>query len=340
MDIVDPELVFKKYEYLTSASQPMCDHFIKMGNDLVDQFDIKQEDLVVEIGGNDGVLLNAIKDKCRVLNVDPAVDAAKMSKEKGIATLNEFFTCDTVAKIGRAKLVIANNVMAHIEDIVGTFLGVGQLIQDGGVFVLEVHWLGNLIGSGGFDQIYHEHIYYHSLTALNHLVEATGMVIFDVQMEPIHGQSMRVFVGDRKPTQAVDDLLKQEQILGLDKEETFTAFADKIENNRINLVTLCKLLRLKGKSIVGYGAPAKGNTLLNYFNIKLDYVIDTTPLKQGLYTPGMHMRVRKPERVLTEPPDYFLLLAWNYADTILEKEKTLRDAGTKFIIPVPETRVV
>ena len=348
LDIVDPAILFKHYAYLTSASRPLVVHFEEMGRDMVSRFVSNKEDLVVEIGGNDAVLLGAIKDNCRTLNVEPAENVAVLSREKGIETMSEFFNkavADSILeKYGPAKVVIANNVMAHIAGIKSVFEGVKHLIGEDGVFVFEVHWVGNLLNEGGFDQIYHEHLFYHSLLALNNLVDQFGLKIFDVEMVPIHGQSMRVFVSKNMPVAAsVAEHFEHERALGLDKAETFLKFSEKVEKNKSQLISLLKDLKAQGKKIVGYGAPAKGNTLLNYFGIDgaiLDYIIDTTPLKQGMYTPGMHVEVKSPTALQEEVPDYILLLAWNYADAILEKEKPLRDRGIKFIIPVPEVRIV
>jgi SAM-dependent methyltransferase len=337
LDIVDPNIVFKKYEYLTSASKPLSEHFVKMGHELVDRFKIGSDDFVVEIGGNDGVLLDAIKHRCRVVNVEPAANAASISRAKGIETIEAFFP---LKEGDTAELVIANNVMAHVSDIRGAFERVKQMIGDNGVFVFEVHWLGNLITTGGFDQIYHEHIYYHSLKALQYLVQHCGMNIFDVEMVPIHGESMRVFVSRHKYSCAsVPALIAREKEMGLDKEETLTAFADKIYRNKKVLVELIRTLRRDRNKIVGYGAPAKGNTLLNHYGIMLDYIIDTTPGKQGLYTPGMHIPVYPPEKLLEDVPDYVILLAWNYANDILLKEQKLIERGVRFITPVPVVQI-
>jgi hypothetical protein len=337
LDIVNPETVFKDYEYLTSASKPLSDHFVKMGQDLADQFITSKDDLVIEIGGNDGVLLGAIQNRCRVLNIDPAKTAAEISKSKGIETISLFFGNYMVPGIlyekGHPKVVVANNVMAHIENIRDVFEGVKQLIGYDGVFVFEVHWLGNLIGAGGFDQIYHEHLYYHSLTALKHLTDSLCMTIFDVQLVPIHGESMRVFVGNREPKPSVREFLDWEQLRGLDSEFVFLSFFDEICNNKHNLK---KILEQYNK-VVGYGAPAKGNTLLNYFEINPYYIVDTTPGKQGLYTPGRHIPVLPPETLLDDPPNAILILAWNYAESIIRKERFM---GLPFIIPVPRATIV
>jgi hypothetical protein len=348
LDVVDPDLLFKHYDYLTSASRPLAEHFINMGKELASKFVISPKDLFLEIGGNDGVLLEAIKNKCRVVNVDPAENVAELSREKGIDTIAAFFNPAVAEKIvaqyGNAKIVVANNVMAHMRNLPEMFVGARSLIGNDGVFVFEVHWVGNLIGDGGFDQIYHEHIFYHSLIALRYLVENVGLKIFDVALVPIHGQSMRVFIAkNRTPEKSVSEFLEKEKNIGLDKMETFVKFAEKVEKNKEGLRKLLSEVKENGKRIVGYGAPAKGNTLLNYFGIGpdiLDFLTDTTVLKQGLYSPGMHIPVVSPEELKKEIPDYILLLAWNYAAAILEKEGALREKGVKFIIPVPEVGVV
>lgn len=340
LDIVDPELVFRKYEYLTSASKPLSDHFQKMGNDLADKYIKDPNDLIVEIGGNDGVLLDAIKDRCRTLNIDPASTAAMLAVEKQIPTMEIFFNSEDArmiaAMLGKAKVVVANNVMAHIENFTDTIKGVKEILDDDGVFVFEVHWVGNLIGDGGFDQIYHEHIYYHSLTSLNTALMG-DLKIFDVEMVPIHGQSMRVYAGwNREVQPSVGELLQKEKEMGLVTENVYLALYDKIHDNKKKL----KRELENYQKVVGYGAPAKGNTLLNYYDIDLDYIIDTTPGKQGLYTPGKNIPVCPPEKIGEDVPDAVVVLAWNYADTIMEKEKRLLDMGVAFIIPVPEVKVI
>lgn len=347
-EVVDPGVLFSEYDYLTSASAPLVLHFKKMAVHIAEKFSIKKEDLVVEIGGNDGVLLEALVDKCRTLNVEPAKNVAELSRNKGIETINDFFgprlAEDIVGKYGHANIVVANNVMAHIDDMRGIFSGVSSVVGDKGVFVFEVHWVGNLLGDGGFDQIYHEHLCYYSLISLKNLVERSGLKIFDIEMVPMHGESMRVYAGkSREPSIAVVEMLKKEKNMKLDKMETFLNFKNKVENNQNRLVVLLTDIKKQGKSIVGYGAPAKGNTLLNFCKIDgktVDYIIDTTPFKQGLVAPGSHIPIYSPEKLKESRPDYVLLSAWNYADAIIKKESELINAGTKFILPVPEPRII
>ncbi len=347
-DIVDPQILFGQYDYLTSASAPLAEHFRKMAGTISKKFSLKENDLVVEIGGNDGALLEALKGKCRILNIEPAKNVAELSVKKGIETVNEFFGLPLAGKIvekyGQAKVVVANNVMAHIDDISGIFKGVNTVIGDKGVFVFEVHWVGNLLGEGGFDQIYHEHLCYYSLTALKKLVERCGLRVFDVELVPMHGESMRVYAAKNlEESAAVKTLLQREREMKLDDVRTFLEFKEKTEKNKDHLVALLAGIKSRGKTIVCYGAPAKGNTLLNYCGIDsrlIDYITDTTPFKQGLLAPGSHVAVYHPERLKEKRPDYLLLAAWNYADAIMEKESELINAGTKFILPVPEPKII
>ena len=347
-DVVTPTLLFRGYHYVTSASEPLMEHFRLMGRDIARRFIKTKNELVVEIGSNDGVLLGAIKDKCRVLGIDPAKNIAKAANRKGVKTMCAFFSGKLSEKIvrqyGHAKVVIANNVVAHIDDLHDLFVGVRNLLESDGVFVFEAHWVGNLIGDGGFDQIYHEHLSYFSLHSIEHLVQRAGLKIMDVKLVPIHGRSLRVLVGKAGPqARSVSCFLAMEKKRELDKTGTYRMFSRKIEDNKKKLTALLANLKKQNKKIIGYGAPAKGNTLLNYFKINnkvVDFITDTTPLKQGLYTPGTRIPIYAPERIQKERPDYVLLLSWNYADAILKKEKALRKSGVKFILPVPEMKIV
>lgn len=347
-EVIDAAILFKDYDYITSASKPLAEHFVEMGKVLKDRFISSKEDLMVEVGGNDGTLLGAIKDDCRVLNIDPAENIEALARERGVETMVAFFNqqiADAVrARYGGAKVVVANNVMAHIDDMRGIFSSVSSLLSDDGVFVFEVHWVGNLIGEGGFDQIYHEHLCYYSLLSLNTLVESAGLHIFDVEFVPIHGKSLRVFAGKKnEKIKTVDEVFTLEKDMGLDNVDTFKSFSRKVKKNKADIFDTLSQLKNEGKKIAGYGAPAKGNTLLNFVGIGsdvVDYLTDTTPMKQGLYSPGMHIPVVAPNRLVLDKPDYILLLAWNYADAILKKEEALRANGVKFIIPVPEVKII
>lgn len=348
LDVVDPEILFRDYDYLTSASKPLVDHFVASAAALRARFISSQNDFAVEIGGNDGVLLGAIVPHARVLSVDPAANVATLAAARGVETLNDFFTSALAGRIvaerGVAQLVLANNVMAHIDNVADVFRGVHALLADTGAFVFEAHWVGNLINGGGFDQIYHEHLCYYSLTALMAAAKRAGLTIFDVELIPIHGASLRVYMGKtQKATPRVRAFLAREKRLGLRRAATFARFGRAVKESRATLKMLLASLTKKGKTIAGYGAPAKGNTLLNYYRIApnlVRFITDTTPMKQGRYTPGTHIPVVAPEELSQRAPDYLLLLAWNYADAIIKKEKAFRDRGGKFIIPVPRICVV
>lgn len=348
LDLIEPSDIFIDYAYLTSASQPMIDHFQKMARDLADRFIKSHLDLVVEVGGNDGTLLEAIKDRCMILNIDPSKKAGELSRAKGVPTITDFFNRQFVESNpywkGKAKLVIGNNVFAHIPDLRDAVQGVSDILRDDGVFVLENHWLGDLIQGGGFDQIYHEHCFYHSLTSLKSLLESVGLYIFEVEMIPFHGESMRIYVAKNQVVlpmnYSVDELLKREYDLGLDREDTFIRLGRRIKQCGEICSSLIEGLQGRGRKIVGYGAPAKGNILLNYCHLPLDYLTDTTPAKQGTYSPGMHIPIYHPDKLKYDPPDYVLLLAWNYADAIIEKERDLLDSGVVFLTPRMEARAV
>ncbi len=348
LDVVDPEILFKDYHFLTGASTPSIEHFKRYAQEKIIPLVASPEDLVIDIGGNDGVLLSFVKDRAHVLNVDPADNLAPLSEEKGVPFYPAFFTSktadDIVAKYGTAKVVVANNVFAHTDPIRDVFKGVAKLIDKDGVFIFEVHWQKHLVEGGAFDQIYHEHLCFYTLHAAKHLVEASGMTVFDVEIVPMQGQSLRVFASkNRTPSENVARILEEEIAAGLTDEKTHHSFADKVVKNKEKLLNLLRELKASGKKITGYGAPAKGNTLLNYYGLgteTLDYLTDTTTLKQGLYSPGMHIPIVAPEKLLEDTPDYILLLAWNFKDAILEKEKALREKGVKFIVTVPEVEVL
>ena len=348
LDVVNPEILFKDYHFLTGASAPSVEHFKKYAEEVIKPLISSKDDLVIDIGGNDGGLLSFVKDYARVLNVDPADNLAPLSEEKGVPFYPAFFTSqtadDVLKKYGQAKVVVANNVFAHTDPIRDVFKGVAKLIGEDGTFVFEVHWNKHLIEEGAFDQIYHEHLCFYSLHAAKYLVEAAGMKVFDVQIVPMQGQSLRVYASKNKAEKgSVNEILEIEKSAGLTDEKTFLEFGEKVSTNKEKLRTLLLGLKEQGKRIVGYGAPAKGNTLLNYYGIGpdiLDYLTDTTTLKQGLYSPGMHIPIVSPEKLLTDIPDYILLLAWNFKDAILEKEKVLREKGVKFIITVPTVEVI
>lgn len=352
LDIVNPKILFRHYYYLSSTSKPLAEHFIELGKNLINRFIKSKNDLVIDIGGNDAVLLESIKKRCRVLNIEPASNIAKISKGKGIDTIEEFFGAKLAKiifeKYGSARVITASNVIAQVDNLDDIFKGVKILLGDQGVFIVEVHWVANLMGLtgvGGFDQIYHEHLSYFSLLAFEKLVSQFGLKIFDAKLIPVHGQSLQIYISKDTAniSKSVSAVFKKEKSLGLGKKETYLNFAQKVKKNKKGLRSLLLKLKRENKKIVGYGAPAKGNILLNYFRIGneiLDYIVDASPLKQGLYTPSAHIPIYSPDKLKKDRPDYLLLLAWNYADFILNKERDLRKKGVKFIIPIPKIKII
>lgn len=349
-DVVDPAIMFRDYVYFSSG-MPASKHFRAYAESIVANYCKSAVDLVVEIGSNDGHFLAVIKELgYKILGVDPAKNIAAQANEKGIPTVPEFFSesiaREIVEKYGTPKVVVGNNVVAHIDNYQDLVKGVKTLIGADGVFVFEAPYLVDMFENLSFDTIYHEHLSYLAVFPLKKLFEQYGLEIFDVQVNPIQGSSIRVFVcqkGARPVNPSVQTLLDKEKNLGLNgSTEAYFSMAEKIKNLKNEVVQLLRNIKEQGKSVVGYGAPAKGNTLLNYYGIGpdiLDYVTEELPSKMGLYTPGMHIKVVPTSEMRQRQPDYILLLAWNYKDVILEKERVFREKGGKFIMPIGAQRI-
>ncbi len=341
LHIVSPDLLFRNYVYVSSTSPVFRSHFEGFADQIMERY-LKPGQRVVDIGSNDGILLAPLKARgASVLGVDPATDIAKRATQAGIPTLSHFFTPIVArvikAKFGSAQVITANNVFAHTDDTNGFLAGVRELLIPDGVFIVEVAYLMNFLDQRLFDTVYHEHVAYYSVRSLEALVQTAGFHVVDVELVSSHGGSIRATIAmdGRTPKASVAEFLAKEQERGLDREETYHNFAGLIEQNKQELTDLLQKLRNDGKRIVGYGAPAKGNTLLNYMGIDhqmLDYIVDDSVFKQGLFTPGMHIPVAGFDRLAAHHPDYILILAWNFADAIIDK---CRAIGSKFIIPVP-----
>ena len=347
--VVAPEIMFKDYPYLTSTSRPMEVHFAELAEDVMRRFDLPPESLVVDIGSNDGTLLrNFQKYNMKTMGIEPADNVAKLAVSRGIETSNEFFDEGLARRVcaekGRAKVILATNVFAHVADLEGFVRGVTHLLADDGIFAIEVPYLVDMLGRVEFDTIYHEHLRYFAVRPLVTLFNRFGMGIVEIQRISVHGGSLRVYV-QKTPysSSSVAELLKFEAEERLDSLETYLEFTEKVRQVKEALLSLLKSLKAQGSRIAGYGATAKGNTLLNYCKIgtdTLDYISDTTPFKQGRYTPGMHIPVFQETHFHESPPDYALLLAWNYADDILQKEVGYRQAGGRFIAPLPKPQLI
>jgi len=344
LDIVEKEYLFRNYFYMTSASKPIVEHFKKYAQDVYQEFLQKDDSLVVEIGSNDGSLLKEFKKLgTLILGIEPATNLSKLANQSNITTKNTFFSSHIskeIIKSRHATVVIANNVIAHIEDLQDLMSGIKILIGDHGVFIFEVPYLVDLIKNLEFDTVYHEHLSYFSILPLLELVKQFGLEIFDIRKQLVHGGTLRIFISKKDNHQinkSVKIFVDKEKKLGLDKIEFYEKFSLDVQQLKKNLIKILTKLKKENKSVFGYGAPAKGNVLLNYCGIDtkfLDHIIDTTPLKQGKYTPGMHIPIIPPSNLNND--DVALLLAWNYESEILIKEKIFRNNGGKFLIPLPK----
>ena len=352
LDIVAPEELFSDYVYVSGTSGVFIKHFGSYADSVSNYTKLGNEDLVVEIGSNDGTLLNFFREKgCRILGVDPARAIAEKASKAGIETVNAFFGLKLAAQLrathGEAAVVTANNVFAHIDDLDDVTSAVKLLMRDDGLFVFEVSYLLDMYENKYFDMIYHEHLDYHSIQPLNKFFGAHGMEMTRVERVPTHGGSVRCYVqkkgGGRLVDQSVGDIMQLEKEYRIDRLDTFQSFSADIEILGSRLVEKIRELKSSGKMIAGFGAPAKATTLMYHFGLDandISFIVDDSPLKQGLYTPGLHIPVVEPTEIQRQQPDYLLVLAWNFADSIIEKNKEFSKSGGRFIVPLPELRIV
>lgn len=349
--LVPPVQLFSEYLYFSSFSDLMLRHSKQAVERYIREFGLNQKSLVIEVASNDGYLLQNFQHAdVPCLGIEPAQNIARVALEKGIETLVEFFgekLGRQLAREGRrADLILGNNVFAHAPDPNDFVAGLREALKPEGRIILEFPYAADFIEKGEFDTIYHEHVFYFSLTALQPLFERHGLRIYHVERIPIHGGSLRLFAGIRgtHPVQeSVRNLIAEEERKGLRTLAYYESFAERVQQLKRSLTELLADLRRRGKTIAAYGASAKGSTLLNFFGLgkeTLDFVADRSTYKQGRLTPGTHLPIVAPERLLEARPDYTLLLTWNFADEILEQQKAYRAQGGKFIIPVPKVVVV
>ena len=350
-EAVPPGAMFEDYLYISSASDTLKAHLFDISDIVTERYRLTAKDLVIDIGCNDGTLLSGFKRHgVKVLGVDPAQNLAVFTEKLGIPRHIGFFNSATakelVAIYGRASAITATNTFPHIPALRDFVQGISLALAPGGVFVIEAHYLIDILDQGAFDTVYHEHVSYWALGPMRRLFAAHGLEIVNAERVPLHHGQLRVFVqrnGEGKVEPAVEQILAAEDARGLNKFETFRAFARDVQRIKTELTKTIKDLRAAGKRVVGYGAPAKGNTLLCFLELgtdKIEYIADKSLLKQGLFTPGLHVPVVPPERLLADQPDYVLLLAWNFVDEILGQQAEYRRRGGKFIIPVPHVRIL
>lgn len=351
-DVVSPEVLFSHYLYVSSTSPSFVRHFEEYAETLRERFGLGNESLVVDVGSNDGVLLKPLAaGGVRVLGIDPAVNVAHIANEAGIETIADFFTPELARRLaaerGRADVITANNVFAHTDAVAGFTEAVQELLAKDGAFVFEVQYLGDLVAKNLFDIVYHEHVCYYSLHPLVRFFGERGMEVFDVEQTVVHGGSLRVYVQRAGARQArserVAALLAEEEAAGLTSVDPYRQFAQRVERNKTALLTLLRELKRAGRRIAGYGAPAKATTLCYALGIDgtmLGYIVDDAPLKQGLVMPGTHIPIKAPRALYDEMPHYCLILAWNFAESIMKNHQRFTAQGGRFILPVPEPRIV
>jgi SAM-dependent methyltransferase len=348
---VPPGEMFDNYLYISSASDTLKNHLWDLSDMLVQRYALGAQDLVIDIGCNDGTLLRGFqRHGVRLLGVDPAKNLTAFTAGAGIDRCAELFTASSAAEIaghwGKASLITATNTFPHIQKLDDFVEGIKTALKPGGVFVIEMHYLLDLIEQVAFDTVYHEHVSYWALGPMQKLFQAHGMEVVDAERVPLHHGQLRVHVqrqGEGEAQPGVEKVLAVEKAAGLDKISTYRDFAERTLKIKRDLhQTLARFAR-NGETVAGYGAPAKGNTLLGFLDIGpelLPYIVDKSPLKQGLFTPGTHIPVVEPERLLADQPNYVLLLAWNFVDEIVEQQAEYRKRGGKFMVPVPEVRVL
>ncbi|MEM9014900.1 MAG: class I SAM-dependent methyltransferase [Pseudomonadota bacterium] len=350
LDTVEPEDLFDRaYPYYSSFSPALLDHSRENVLDIIDRRTLDESAFVIELASNDGYLLkNYVDAGMRVLGIDPAPGPVAAAEEAGVSSMLAFFTEELADRVagehGRADVIHANNVLAHVADTNGFVAGISKIVKDDGVVVIEAPYVRDLIDHVEFDTIYHEHLLYLSVTAVDHLFRRHGLYLNDVKHLSIHGGSLRYYFEPQENVgKAVKTLLREEDELGVNTIKFYTDFSSRVDTLRSDLKTLLISLKEKGASIAAYGAAAKGATMINCTGLDtsiLDFVVDRNTHKQGKYMPGGKLPVLPPEALVERKPDYALMLAWNFADEIMRQQTAYREQGGKFIIPVPKPRIV
>jgi SAM-dependent methyltransferase len=349
-ETVDPEvLFFEEYPYFSSVSPSLMKHFRDSALNLIETRNLDAGSFVLEAASNDGYMLRNFAERgIPVLGIDPARDPAQAAQAQGIETRCTFFSEELARELRgegvQADIFLANNVLAHVPDLNGFVAGIRTVLKDDGVAVIEAPYVVDLVDHCEFDTIYHQHLCYFSIIALDRLFRRHDLYLNDVERTPIHGGSLRLYVEPKENVQvSVQDLLVMEEERGVDGDVFYQTFGDRVAQVKTRLRAILDELNAEGKSVVGYGAAAKATTLLSYCGITgddLDFVLDLNPYKQGRYMGGNRLPIYPPERLLKEQPDYCLILAWNFAEEIMQQQKEFTRRGGTFIVPIPEPKIV
>jgi hypothetical protein len=350
-EYVAPDDIFTEYAYFSSYSDSWLRHAADYCTKITERCRLSTDSLVVELASNDGYLLrNFVAAGIPCLGIEPAVNVAEVAREKGITTITEFFGAETARQVrseyGAADLIVGNNVLAHVPDLNDFVAGIAALLAPSGAVTMEFPHLLRLMDENQFDTIYHEHFSYFSLLTVAGVFRLHGMIIFDVEELPTHGGSLRIYAahkGQEEVCGAVESLLETEREAGLDSLAGYADFQPRVNAVKRDLLEFLIEAKRAGKQVVGYGAPGKGNTLLNYCGIGrdfLDYTVDRNPYKQGKYTPGSRIPIVAPERIAQTQPDYILILPWNLREEIVSSNAHVTDWGGRFIVPIPQLAVI
>jgi len=348
-----PENIFSDYAYFSSYSESWLKHAKDYTNLMIGRFGFDSQSKVIEIASNDGYLLQYFRKRgIPVLGIEPANNVAKAAQDAGIPTIVKFFGTQTAIDLGKegkyADLLIGNNVLAHVPNINDFLKGVKIILKPDGVITMEFPHLLKLIDENQFDTIYHEHFSYFSFITAERMFTSHGLTIFDVDELPTHGGSLRVYAchsEDRSKSisQKVSDLKKHEEAAGFSHLEHYLSFSEKVKETKRKILIFLIEAKKKGKSIAAYGAPAKGNTLLNYCGIRsdfIDYTVDRSPHKQGHYLPGTHLPILSPDKIKETKPDFLVILPWNLKEEIMEQMSYISEWGGKFVVLIPEVEIL